>query len=78
MSSVMIRCPRTGCAVSTAIEMEPNNFRNLANLPGRMHCPACGQEHIWAVRSAWLSDESRSVARGGVPAFVPTPGSEAA
>ncbi len=73
MSSVMIRCPTTGRAVSTAIEMEPIVFNRLPNLPGRMTCPACGLEHGWALRSAWLADAPET-ARGAV---VP-PGSAAA
>jgi len=56
MSSVMIRCPMTGRAVSTAIETEVIVFRDLPNVSGRMLCPACGQEHVWPVQSAWLSD----------------------
>jgi hypothetical protein len=74
MSSVMINCPTTGRAVSTAVEMEPVVFNRLPNLAGRMRCPACGQEHVWAVRSAWLTD-APFAARGATP---PPPGSEAA
>ena len=74
MSSVMINCPTTGHAVSTAVEMEPSVFNRLPNLAGRMRCPACGQEHVWAVRSAWLTDVP-SVARSAV---VLSPGSAAA
>ena len=47
MSSVMIRCPNTGRAVSTAIEIEPSVFRKLPKISARMLCPACGQEHDW-------------------------------
>ena len=57
MSSVMIRCPITGRTVSTAIETEPSVFRNLPKISGRMRCPACGQDHVWALRSAWLASE---------------------
>lgn len=57
MSSVMIRCPSTGEAVSTAIETEPNVFRRLPKVAARMHCPACGEEHVWSVDSAWLANE---------------------
>jgi hypothetical protein len=57
MSAVMIGCPTTGRAVSTAIEIEPSVFRRLANMRGRMVCPACGQEHEWTVASAWLAGE---------------------
>jgi hypothetical protein len=61
MSSLMIRCPNTGRAVSTAIEMEPSVFRRLPNLRARMVCPACGQEHRWMTDSAWLSGEPHLV-----------------
>jgi len=73
MSSVMINCPTTGRAVSTAVEMEPSVFNRLPNIVGRMRCPACGQEHVWAVRSAWLTD---APCAAGVAALQP--GSEAA
>ena len=59
MSSVMIRCPVTGCAVSTAIETEPNVFRKLPNVVAFMRCPMCGQDHAWTVSSAWLAGEPR-------------------
>ncbi len=61
MSSVMIRCPNTGLPVSTAIETEPSVFRKLPKIGARMLCPACGQEHIWSVSSAWLANEPRLV-----------------
>jgi hypothetical protein len=28
-----------------------------------MHCPACGEEHVWTVSSAWLEGEPRPVER---------------
>ncbi len=59
MSSVMIRCPNTGLAVSTAIETEPAVFRQLPKGASRMLCPACGQEHVWMTSSAWLKGEPR-------------------
>ena len=62
MSAVMIRCPVTGRAVSTAIETEPSTFRKLPMVPGRMHCPACGHGHTWTIGSAWLEGEPRLVA----------------
>ena len=77
MSSVMIRCPTTGRAVSTAIETEPSVFKKLPNVAARMRCPACGREHVWAVHSAWLADGPRTVDGVVAPAFMP-PGSEAA
>lgn len=61
MSSVMIKCPNTGKAVSTAIEIDPGTFRRLPKIASRMHCPACGQEHAWTTGSAWLAGEPRLV-----------------
>ncbi len=72
MSSVMIRCPNTGRAVSTAIETEPAVFRRLPKVASRMLCPACGEEHDWSVGSAWLLGEQRPLA------LVPKPKIEAA
>jgi predicted RNA-binding Zn-ribbon protein involved in translation (DUF1610 family) len=61
MSSVMIKCPSTGRAVSTAIEIEPSVFHRLPNMSARMLCPACGKEHVWMTASAWLTGEPRLV-----------------
>ncbi len=61
MSMVMIRCPVTGRAVSTAIDTEPVTFRNLPPVAGRMHCPACERDHTWTASSAWLAGEPRLV-----------------
>jgi hypothetical protein len=64
MSSVMIRCPITGEPASTAIEVEPSVFRKLPKISARMLCPVCGQEHVWAMSSAWLANEPRLVEVG--------------
>jgi hypothetical protein len=61
MSSLMIRCPNTGRAVSTEIEIEPGVFRQLPNIGARMHCPVCGQDHAWQTGEAWLAGEPRQV-----------------
>jgi hypothetical protein len=61
MSSLMIRCPVTGRAVSTAIETEPNVFRKLPKVAAHMWCPVCGQDHEWTVSSAWLAGEPQLV-----------------
>ena len=61
MAAVTIRCPQTDRSVSTEIETEPSVFRRLPDIAGRMRCPACGDEHVWAARDAWLAE----------PALVP-------
>jgi len=63
MSAVMIKCPVTGKAVSTAIETEASSFRRLPKVTAHMRCPACGRDHEWTVSSAWLSGEPRLVAK---------------
>jgi len=61
MSLISIKCPRTGHPVPAAIETEPNVFRQLPSIDARMFSPACGRQHVWAVSSAWLSDELHMV-----------------
>jgi predicted RNA-binding Zn-ribbon protein involved in translation (DUF1610 family) len=61
MGSVMIRCPNTGSAVSTQIEIESNVFRKLPKIAARMTCPACGQEHVWMTSTAWLNGERTTI-----------------
>jgi hypothetical protein len=63
MGTVMIRCPRTGEAVSTEINTEAAVFERLPDVPGRMTCSACGEVHVWMARDAWL----------GNPPLVPQP-----
>jgi hypothetical protein len=58
MGAVMIRCPRTGGAVSTEIETEPGDFGRLPHVEARMRCRLCGGEHVWTAREAWLEQPS--------------------
>ena len=66
MGAVMIRCPRTGRAVSTAIETEPAVFSRLPQVAGRMLCPDCGHEHTWSASEAWLEEPTLVPKSGGV------------
>ena len=70
MSLMMIRCPDTGRAVSTEIEIEPAVFRKLPTVAARMQCPACGRDHVWTISSAWLAGEPR-LARPDVASVAP-------
>jgi len=58
MGTVMIRCPRTGDAVSTEIDTDLSVFAHLPEVFGRMHCPVCGEAHVWSASEAWLSETS--------------------
>ena len=48
MGVVMIRCPRTGTNVSTGLEMDQGTWDALPVVASKMHCPACGAEHVWS------------------------------
>jgi hypothetical protein len=56
MGTVMIRCPRTGNAVSTGIETERSVFDRLPLVEARLCCSLCGDEHVWTAKEAWLED----------------------
>jgi hypothetical protein len=56
MSTIMIKCPQTGEAVSTGIEVERDTFVALPDASAQMRCPACGEDHIWRKAQAWLAD----------------------
>jgi hypothetical protein len=55
MSSVMIACPRTGRGMYTAIETDETTFAKLPDVIARTSCQACGGEHLWTKRKAWLA-----------------------
>ena len=48
MGVVMIRCRRTGTNVSTGLEMDQGTWDALPVVASKMHCPACGAEHVWS------------------------------
>ncbi len=56
MGVVMIKCPDTGRSVSTGIEIERVTFIRLPDVEARMSCSACGGEHRWSKRAAWLAE----------------------
>jgi predicted RNA-binding Zn-ribbon protein involved in translation (DUF1610 family) len=58
MSTVMTRCPNTGRAVSTGINTASVKFDSLPDVGVRMLCPACGREHVWRKREAWLAHDA--------------------
>ena len=57
MSILMIRCPNTGQEISTGMETDARSFRQLPNVLTHSRCPACGLEHPWWKREAWLEDD---------------------
>jgi hypothetical protein len=57
MSLIFIKCPETGRAVSTGIEMDPATFANLPNVGAQTRCPDCTGFHVWNKSEAWLCDD---------------------
>ena len=56
MGTVMIRCPGTGEDISTGIETDSLSFARLPDVLTHSRCPACGLEHVWWKREAWLTE----------------------
>jgi hypothetical protein len=53
---IIVRCPKTDQEISTGIEIEPDDFRLLPPVKGRVQCPLCGEEHSWFPSAARLKD----------------------
>lgn len=60
MSSVMIKCPRTGKELSTGIETDSANYARFPDTLVYSYCPHCGLKHAWWHKDAWLADEPMS------------------
>ena len=56
MSMLMIRCPKTGQAISTGKEVEIAAFRSTPVFFGRTYCPLCRVTHEWFAQDAWACD----------------------
>jgi hypothetical protein len=55
-SIVMVRCPATGRELSTGVEMDAATFKRLPDIHSQIKCPACGLDHNWSTREAWLGN----------------------
>ena len=56
MGTLMIRCPKTGSAISTGIQTEPATFSNSPVFFARTLCPVCQTQHEWFARAAWIHE----------------------
>ena len=54
MARVMIRCPKTGRAVPAEMTMTQALFEKNDAIKGDFICPACGEEHAWTKKDAFL------------------------
>ena len=63
MTRVMIKCPNTGKAVPTGKETNEATLERVVFFDNILFdCPACGENHTWDTRDAWLESPSRKAA----------------
>ena len=60
MGILMIRCSKTGRAISTRTYVESAAFRSSPVFFGRTYCPYCDATHEWFAKDAWLCDSAPS------------------
>ena len=60
MAMLMIKCPRTGQDVSTGILTDSDGCQKIPDTLAYTRCPACGLEHAWWRKEAWLAAEGPS------------------
>ena len=54
MAMLMIRCPSTGRHAFTGIETSAESLTFIPPINTRLHCPCCGDTHIWSILDAEL------------------------
>ena len=65
MGTLMIRCPNTGCSISTGIQAERASFNRSAVFFARTRCPLCQSQHEWFARTAWVYEPKDRGCRSG-------------
>ena len=56
MGILMIRCSKTGRAISTGRQVEAAAFRSSPVFFGQTHCPYCDALHEWFAGDAWICE----------------------
>lgn len=56
MGMVMIKCPQSGRAIPTGIEIDLERFRASPVFFSRTRCPLCHADHTWFAREAWVCE----------------------
>jgi hypothetical protein len=59
MGIVMIKCPRTGHAISTGMTADKETFRSSAVFFARAYCSICEANHEWFAKEAWVDEPRR-------------------
>ena len=58
MGMIMIRCPKTGQAISTGRYVEPATFRSTPVFFSRTYCRLCLITHEWFAKDAWVCENA--------------------
>jgi hypothetical protein len=58
---ITTRCPRTWREIPIGIDTDADTFKRLPDVPGKLICPECGEEHIWRKADAWLALDQPSL-----------------
>jgi hypothetical protein len=69
MGVVMVKCPRTGHAISTGMQADRSNFQCLPVFFSRVFCPVCNVQHEWFAKDAWVRELGRRL-KAGTPQYV--------
>jgi hypothetical protein len=65
MGMVMIKCPETGSAIPTGIEMDGERFRSSTVFFSRTYCRVCAVTHEWFAREAWVYESVLANGKSG-------------
>jgi hypothetical protein len=67
MGMVMVKCPQTGHAIPTGIEIDRESFGRSTVFFSRTRCPICRADHAWFAREAWVDEPGIRVRRAAAP-----------
>jgi len=56
MGTLMIKCPKTECEISTGIQMDRSTFHKMPVFVARTLCPICQIQHEWFATAAWVQE----------------------
>ena len=56
MGTLMIKCPETGRAIATGIEIDRSSFNCMPVFFGRTLCAICQTQHEWFAKAAWVRE----------------------
>jgi predicted RNA-binding Zn-ribbon protein involved in translation (DUF1610 family) len=55
MEHLIFVCPATGRTIDSGVESEISTLLRIREQTVRALCPACGEQHEWPVRDAFLA-----------------------